>query len=184
MWTGLGRPASRKKPSHRRLHMCVRLSSGGGVGWGRGGAVLEEEVGLGGGVGKGEVLHQAWALEAEASRARRPNTESKQALSLSSVAAPCVSHTHSLQDSGGLFHLPVQASGLPGLELPSLDEFSQSSSLLCVTQSRGPGNWSAGHAWSGEPVEGLYPPGPAVPPPEPQTWRSQEEGVAGSRWPG
>lgn len=50
------------------------------------------------------------------------------------------SHTHSLQDSGGLYHLPAQASGLPGLELPSSDESSQSSSLLCVTQSRGPGN--------------------------------------------
>lgn len=34
----------------------------------------EEEVGLRGGVGKGEVLHHAWALKAKASRARRPNT--------------------------------------------------------------------------------------------------------------
>ena len=105
----------------------------------------EEEAGLGGGVGKGEVLHHAWALKAKASRARsqtRGHQWSKQALSLSSVAA-CVlglTHTHSLQDSGGLYHLPAQASELPGLELPSSDESSQSSSLLCVTQSRGPGN--------------------------------------------
>lgn len=166
----------------KATHVCAPQQWGwGGVGSGGGAGGRGRPRG---GVGKAEVLHQAWALEAEASRARRPNTDSKQALSLSSVAAPYVSHTHSLQDSGGLFHLPIQTSGLSGLELPSSDESSQSSSLLCVTQSRGPGNWSAGHAWSGEPAGGLCPPGPAVPPLEPQKWRSQEEGVAGSRWPG
>lgn len=132
--------------------MCVLLSSGGGVGWG----------GVGGAAARGRGRPRGWGGEG---RSPPPglgtggqSQQSKQALSFSSVATPWVgTHTHTLQDSGGLFHLPAQASGLPGLELPSLDESSQSSSLLCVTQSRGPGNRRARHAWRRGPQRGLCP---------------------------
>lgn len=69
-WAGL--LPGRNPPTEGYTCAC---SSAAGVGWGGVGlGVLqqEEEVGLGDGVEKGEVLHQAWALEAKASRASRP----------------------------------------------------------------------------------------------------------------
>lgn len=175
-WAGL--LPGRNPPTEGYTCVCF---SAAGVGWGRGGGGLlkqEEEVGLGGGVGKGEVLHHAWALKAKASRARRPNTgppvEQAGSVPLLSGRPVCWdSHTHSLQDSGGLYHLPAQASGLPGLELPSSDESSQSSSLLCVTQSRGSSNLESRACLVGGSrgvgVGALPTSGPAVPPLEPQT---------------
>lgn len=96
--TGLGRPASRKKPSHRRLHMCVLLSSGGGVGWG----------GVGGAAARGRGRPRGWGGEG---RSPPPglgtggqSQQSKQALSFSSVATPWVgTHTHTLSRTQEVF---------------------------------------------------------------------------------
>lgn len=101
MWTGLGRPASRKKPYHGRLHMCVRLSSGGGVGWGRG-AVLEEEVGLGVGWGRqksstrlGHWRPKPAELEGQTRTASRPCPSPRW--------QPHMSHTHTLSRTQEVF---------------------------------------------------------------------------------
>lgn len=148
-WAGL--LPGRNPPTEGYTCVC---SSAVGVGWGGvGSGVLqqEEEVGLGDGVEKGEVLHQAWALEAKASRASRPCPSPRWLPHGSGLT-----HTHSpgLRRS---FPPPCSSQWAPWPGAPSLDESSQSSSLLCVTQSRGPGNRRARHAWRRGPQRGLCP---------------------------
>lgn len=95
MWDRLGQACFRKKPSHGGYTCVCSSAAGVGVGGGVGSGVLqqEEEVGLGDGVEKGEVLHQAWALEAKASRASRPCPSPRWLPHGSGL------HTHTLQDS-------------------------------------------------------------------------------------
>lgn len=97
MWDRLGQACFQEETLPTEGYTCVCSSAWGWGGWvGSGVLQQEEEVGLGMGVEKGEVLHQAWALEAKASRASRPCPSPR-------WLPPWVgTHTHTLQDSGGL----------------------------------------------------------------------------------
>lgn len=73
---------------------------------------------------KREFFHQAWALRAKASRARKSDTGMRveqEALSLPSAAIPTCRDPHTLSGTQTVFPISqLKATGLPGLEGPAL----------------------------------------------------------------